>query len=529
MSNITDSIKPLDIVSAINGAYSDIGGKQDELVSGDNIKTVNSSSILGEGDLEVASSAQGNKADTALQPEDVVSTYSATGTAPVNGTAVAQALGTLTIPQVDQTHLASSTNAQSGTAVAQALQPITTVIPSAASSSNQLADKSFVNSSISTNTATFRGTFSSVEALNAYTGEKTNNDYAFVETVDSVGNNFYDRYKYNGTAWVYEFKINNTTFTQGEWNALDSGVTSSIVSLATSALQMSDVSSSYSSTGSVPVNGTAVASAILGKQDTISDLDDIRAGALYGASALQPSDVVSTYSATGTMPVNGTAIASAIASINADVEQTYNASSTKAQSGIAVAQALSNVNIQVDQTYSASSTIAQSGTAVAEALSTLDIPLVDETFNASSTNAQSGTAVAGAVSSILPDQTGNSGKFLTTNGTTASWAEVQGGSISINVLSTSGTISLADNSINAIEPSGNVTFTLPTVTDNTVFHQILVQVNLSTVYTITLGTSYFFNKTAPDLSATGMYNLVYEYDKINGYWIAGCVPKGASS
>lgn len=45
-----------------------------------------------------------------------------------------------------------------------------------------------------------------------------------------------------------------------------------------------------------------------GKQDTISDLATIRSGAAAGATALQQSDVSSTYSATGTAPVNGTAV-----------------------------------------------------------------------------------------------------------------------------------------------------------------------------------------------------------------------------
>lgn len=96
----------------------------------------------------------------------------------------------------------------------------------------------------------------------------------------------------------------------------------------------------------------------------------------------------------------------------------------------------------------------------------------------------------------------------------------------VNVLSSSGTVALTDNSINCIEPTGDVTFTLPTITDNTVFHQILVQVNLSTVYIITTGASYYFHKTAPSLSSTGVYNLIYEYDKINQYWVVGCIPKG---
>jgi len=99
----------------------------------------------------------------------------------------------------------------------------------------------------------------------------------------------------------------------------------------------------------------------------------------------------------------------------------------------------------------------------------------------------------------------------------------------INVLSTSGTVALTDNSINTITPSAAVTFTLPTVTDNTVFHQILVQVNLSTVYSIDVGTTYYFDKTAPDLSAAGMYNLIFEYDKLNQYWVCGSIEKGAAT
>ena len=42
------------------------------------------------------------------------------------------------------------------------------------------ATEDFVNSSIATNAAYFRGTFNSVAELNAYSGAKTPNDYAFV-------------------------------------------------------------------------------------------------------------------------------------------------------------------------------------------------------------------------------------------------------------------------------------------------------------------------------------------------------------
>lgn len=99
----------------------------------------------------------------------------------------------------------------------------------------------------------------------------------------------------------------------------------------------------------------------------------------------------------------------------------------------------------------------------------------------------------------------------------------------INILSTSGTIALTDNSVNSINVAGNVTFTLPTVSDNTTFHQILVQIYMSTLYSINVGTTYFFNSESPDLSARGVYDLIFEYDKVNQYWVCGGFKKGSAS
>lgn len=102
-------------------------------------------------------------------------------------------------------------------------------IPAQASSENKLADKDFVNSSISTNTAYFRGTFESIQALELYSGEKTNNDYAFVVGIDAAGNTKYSRYKWNGLSWVFEYDINNSSFTAEQWAAIQSGITEEIV------------------------------------------------------------------------------------------------------------------------------------------------------------------------------------------------------------------------------------------------------------------------------------------------------------
>lgn len=110
------------------------------------------------------------------------------------------------------------------------IESVNAKIPSQASSTNQLADKEFVNSSISTATATFRGLVSSLDELKALSGDL--NDYAIVKTTDSKGNiTQYDRYKYSSTVssetgnWLLEYTLNNSTFTDAQWKALNSGVT----------------------------------------------------------------------------------------------------------------------------------------------------------------------------------------------------------------------------------------------------------------------------------------------------------------
>ena len=109
------------------------------------------------------------------------------------------------------------------------LKDITDKIPSQASKENPLADREFVNSSIATNTATFRGTYNSIEELNAVEG-MDNNDYAFVVSTDSAGNTLYGRYKYDSNSWVFEYNLNNSSFTSEQWSTINSGLTSSSLS-----------------------------------------------------------------------------------------------------------------------------------------------------------------------------------------------------------------------------------------------------------------------------------------------------------
>lgn len=60
----------------------------------------------------------------------------------------------------------------------------------------------------------------------------------------------------------------------------------------------------------------ATQAALNAKQDTISDLETIRSGAASGSAALQQSDITSSYSSSGTSPINGAAVAAAIGTLD---------------------------------------------------------------------------------------------------------------------------------------------------------------------------------------------------------------------
>lgn len=151
---------------------------------------------------------------------------------------------------------ATTTNIGQITTNANDISDIQDLIPSQATSSNQLADKNFVNSSISTNTANFIGTFNSVADLEAYSGTLTNNDYAFVETTDSAGNTLYDRYKYTTATtpagWQFEYELNNSSFTANQWEAINSGATTTnIGQISTNANDISDINTTIGGYGDI--------------------------------------------------------------------------------------------------------------------------------------------------------------------------------------------------------------------------------------------------------------------------------------
>ena len=120
-------------------------------------------------------------------------------------------------------------------------------IPSQASAQNQLADKDFVNSSINSSTAFFRGSFASRAALLAVAWQTTNpaganyvsnNDYAYVQDDESQNDEAW-RYIYvletggQNNGWRPQFRVNESPLTAAQVAALNSGATAALIAQIT--------------------------------------------------------------------------------------------------------------------------------------------------------------------------------------------------------------------------------------------------------------------------------------------------------
>lgn len=196
-------------------------------------------------------------------------------------------------PIVDSAITANSPNPVTGGAIYTAVHTLDTevesinaVIPTQATSSNQLADKAFVNSSIANNTANFIGTFSSLAELQAYTGPVTNNDYAFVATT-SGGVTNYDRYKYTTAttpaSWVFEYTLNNSSFTANQWDAINSNATQALIAQITTNQQ--NITAHTTDTNNP--HSVTKAQVGLGNVDNTADIDKPLSTAMTNALALK--------------------------------------------------------------------------------------------------------------------------------------------------------------------------------------------------------------------------------------------------
>ena len=184
---------------------------------------------------------------------------------------------------------AVSTHNSSGTAHSDIRNDISAIngkIPSAATAQNQLADKAFVNSTINSLAAFFRGTFANQNDLLSVqwqTSDPTapnyvsNNDYAYVQEIvagsaigtwdpaDHLGEAW--RFLYvMGEGWQPQFMVNETPFTQAQLDAINSGITSNLVT-------------------QIGTNTTAIS----GKQDIIDASHKLPASNVSGLSGVATS------------------------------------------------------------------------------------------------------------------------------------------------------------------------------------------------------------------------------------------------
>ena len=143
-----------------------------------------------------------------------------------NGSAWEKKLDIVTSDELEM-QVSNINSALNNKASIQNIVDINNKIPAEASTNNKLADKAFVNSSVATATATFQGTYTNIADLP--TEGVDINDYAFVSGVED-GNAYYDRYKYTGSEWKKEYRLNNSSFTAEQWAAINSGITNGKIS-----------------------------------------------------------------------------------------------------------------------------------------------------------------------------------------------------------------------------------------------------------------------------------------------------------
>ena len=135
-----------------------------------------------------------------------------------------------------------TTHAPTKDAVYDKINGIDGLIPSAATSSNKLTDKNYVDDSINSVTAYYItknaagdqfATYAELAAATTFYSwgvqrTPTRNDYCIV-VADENHDNATTRYIYN-TNWEYQYTVNETALTTAQLNALNSGITSGKVS-----------------------------------------------------------------------------------------------------------------------------------------------------------------------------------------------------------------------------------------------------------------------------------------------------------
>jgi len=180
---------------------------------------------------------------------------------------------------------------------------IKALIPAEASISNKLADKAFVNSTVNSQAAYFKGSFDTQITLLGLPWQTSdpngayyvsNNDYAYVSEVVSgsyigtwnpdehIGEAW--RFLYvTGNGWQPQFMVNDSPFTQAQLDAINSGITSTIVEnlvteddLPTRTSQLTNDSGYITNaTAQIPATQITGLSAAIGNVAYLTDEDDV--------------------------------------------------------------------------------------------------------------------------------------------------------------------------------------------------------------------------------------------------------------
>lgn len=294
-------------------------------------------------------------------------------------------------------------------------------IPDAASSTNQLADKAFVNSTVQTAASNFRGNWETWADVPSdasgypenYAGSRTPtvNDYLVIGNASDYPNTAREslegtwRFKYTGTwetngknGWKPEYQVNDQPLTQEQMAVLNSGITAEKVSEYDSYPSQFIKNNGDTMTGPLYINIEKTTTPYLYLTNGSTNVLGIRTASndLYISG-----------------PSNGiilqanlyTNVANRSIGIQGRPWQgvyTKNISSGSAESQIVVPD-LSGTMARIEDLPDA-----KEGT-------------VGQVYTKTENGAEWQDAQGGGTS--LPDQTGNSGKFLTTDGANASWGE----------------------------------------------------------------------------------------------------------
>lgn len=92
-----------------------------------------------------------------------------------------------------------------------------------------------------------------------------------------------------------------------------------------------------------------------------------------------------------------------------------------------------------------------------------------------------------------------------------------------NLPASSGNITLASGGMYKGVLTGNAVFVLPTVSDNSNFNQILIQLEIPEGVTVNWGTTLYLGEEPS--SSAGNYNVIFEYDAILEKWAVGSLVK----